>query len=340
MNLIELSEKFPTETEAIKHFELIRWGKKTKCAYCGSTDVSGFDAQQRRKCYQCKKTFSVTVGTQLQHTRIPLKTWMTAFAIVSNARKGVSSIQLGKDIGIQQRTAWTMYHEIRGLMSIENNDINPLEDIVETDTKQVRENTRKCEELAKGKRGGIPELDEEIRKYNEKGFKFKQGKYKKPCRMVKQKTGDGASEKKIMGAVQRDGNVIAHVIKTTGFNNLRKLIDKSVKKGTTKTVLLTDEAISMQKFKGIMNSIAINHFKMYSYKGLNTNTIESFWAIIERQIVGQHHHVDLKYLEKYVAETVFKFNNRKDDDMFETLVKISMSPKKQQIKNKKNCSTN
>ena len=67
---------------------------------------------------------------------------------------------------------------------------------------------------------------------------------------------------------------------------------------------------------------------MFSYKGLNTNTIESFWAIIERQIVGQHHHVDLKYLEKYVAETVFKFNNRKDDDMFETLVYNAMQPLK------------
>ena len=328
MNLIELNNKFPTETEAIKHFELIRWGKKAKCAYCGSTDVSGFDSQQRRKCYHCKKTFSVTVGTQLQRTRIPLKTWMTAFTIVSNARKGVSSVQLGKDIGIQQRTAWVMYHEIRDLMSIENNQINLLEDIVETDTKQVRENTRKCEELAKGKQRGIPEFDEEIRKYNEKGFKFKKGEYKKPCRTEKQKTGEAASEKKIMGAVQRDGNVIAHVIKTTGFHNLRKLIDKSVKKGATKTVLLTDEAVSMQKFKGIMNSIAINHFKMFSYKGLNTNTIESFWAIIERQIVGQHHHVDLKYLEKYVAETVFKFNNRKDDDMFETLVYNAMQPLK------------
>ena len=80
--------------------------------------------------------------------------------------------------------------------------------------------------------------------------------------------------------------------------------------------------------KKIIDHIKIDHSMMYSYKGVNSNTIESFWAIIERQIVGQHHHVDLKYLEKYVAETVFKFNNRKDDDMFETLVYNAMQPLK------------
>lgn len=67
---------------------------------------------------------------------------------------------------------------------------------------------------------------------------------------------------------------------------------------------------------------------MFSYRGINTNTIESFWAIIEHGIIGQIHHVSTKYLPKYVAEFVFKFNNRKKDDMFETLVKNSMLEKK------------
>lgn len=67
---------------------------------------------------------------------------------------------------------------------------------------------------------------------------------------------------------------------------------------------------------------------MFSYRGINTNTIESFWAIIECGIIGQFHHVSTKYLPKYVAEFVVKFNNRKKDDMFETLVKNSMLQKK------------
>ena len=87
---------------------------------------------------------------------------------------------------------------------------------------------------------------------------------------------------------------------------------------------MTDEGRGNQRFKHVMNQIIIDHSKLYSYKGLNTNTIESFWAIVERQIKGQHHHVSLEYLDKYVAECVFKFNNRNIDDMFETHVKLSM----------------
>ena len=120
---------------------------------------------------------------------------------------------------------------------------------------------------------------------------------------------------------------MAQVIKNTKFPELRKLIDRQVKKNRKKTVLITDEGRGNLEFKKIMNQIVIEHKKMYSYKGLNSNTIESFWAIIERQIKGQHHHVDIEYLDRYVAETVFKFNNRKKDDMFETLVKFSMLPR-------------
>lgn len=210
-------------------------------------------------------------------------------------------------------------------MTIENNEII-LDDIVELDSKIIDVDNRKCQAEQKGTSGSIPELDKEKEKYEAKGFKFKEGEYKKICKTGKQKTGESASDLKIGGAVQRDGNIIAHVIKKTSFEELKKII-ADVNKSKKKTVLLTDSARVNRKFSKIMNHISINHFKMYSYRGLNTNTIESFWAIIERQIKGQHHHVDLKYLEKYVAEAVFKFNNRNDDDMFETLVKNAMISK-------------
>jgi hypothetical protein len=126
------------------------------------------------------------------------------------------------------------------------------------------------------------------------------------------------------GVVEREGNVIAHVIQNTSFAEMKKLIDDHVKKSRKETVLLTDEGRGFVRMDNIINHIVIEHKKLYSYRGLNTNTIESFWAIVDRQIKGQHHHVDIEYLEKYVAEVVFKFNNRKNDDMFETLVKLSM----------------
>jgi hypothetical protein len=219
-----------------------------------------------------------------------------------------------------------MYHKIRDIMSIEN-DLIKLDNVVELDSKQIDVSMRKCQAESKGTPEYIPELDELKEKYEAEGFEFKEGEYKKPCKVGNQKRGLGASDLKIGGVVEREGNVVAEVIKNTSFTEMRKLIDKHVDKSKKNTVLMTDEAKGNLKFKQIMNQIVIDHSKLYSYKGLNTNTIESFWAFIERQIVGQHHHVDLKYLNKYVAETVFKFNNRKNDDMFETLVKLSMTEK-------------
>jgi hypothetical protein len=207
-------------------------------------------------------------------------------------------------------------------MAIENDGIR-LDNIVEMDTTTIDMSIRKCQVELKGTPKSIPKLDKEIEKYKGQ-FKFKEGDYKKPCKTGKQKTGGYASNLSVGGVVEREGNVIAHVIQNTSFAEMKKLIDDHVKKSRKETVLLTDEGRGFVRMDNIINHIVIEHKKLYSYRGLNTNTIESFWAIVDRQIKGQHHHVDIEYLEKYVAEVVFKFNNRKNDDMFETLVKLSM----------------
>ncbi|MFA5300215.1 MAG: IS1595 family transposase [Lutibacter sp.] len=324
MNLLELSNKFPNELEAIKFFEKARWGKIVKCPFCGSIVIGNRNADYRWHCKNCDKSFSVTTGTILHNTRLGLKTWLYAFGVISDAKKGLSAMQLQRNLGVHYETAWTMYHKIRDIMSIENDKIR-LDGIVELDTKQMDVSMRKCQAEKKGTPKVIPELDKAKTQFESKGFEFKEGDYKKPCKIGKQKPGLGASDLKMSGVVERNGYVVAEVIKNTTYSELKKIINKHVDKRKSKTVLMTDEGKGNLKFKTIMNQIIIDHKKLYSYKGLNTNTIESFWAFIERQVVGQHHHVDLEYLDKYLAETVFKFNNRKVDDMFETLVKLSMT---------------
>lgn len=323
MNIIEIANKYPTEIDAIKHFEKIRWSEGVICPYCNSKEIFNRASDFRWHCKKCKKSFSVKTETKIHDTRLPLKTWLFAFCIISNAKKGLSAKQLERDLNIDYKTAWTMYHKIRDLMSIENDAIK-LDGIVELDTKQMDVSMRKCQAEKKGTPKVIPELDNAKQKFEAKGFEFKEGDYKKPCKVGNQKRGLGASDLKMSGVVERNGNVVAEVIKNTSYSELKKIINAHVDKSKKATVLMTDEGKGNLKFKSIMNQIIIDHKKLYSYKGLNTNTIESFWAFIERQVVGQHHHVDLDYLDKYLAETVFKFNNRKDDDMFETLVKLSM----------------
>lgn len=324
MNIIEISQKFPTEIDVIKHFEIVRWGKNIKCPFCSSKNIGIRNKDYRWHCKACEKSFSVTTGTKIHNTKISLKTWLYAFGLISDAKKGISAKQLERNLGIHYETAWTMSHKIREMMTIENNDVM-LTDVTEIDTTFIGGKPRKYQYEKKGTPLIIPELDKLKDKYEAKGFEFIEGEYKKPAKIGKQKRGKGVADYKetVAGIVQRGGDIFAEVIKKTNFTELKKIIDKHVIKD--ESVLLMDKDTSQVKLGKIIDNIVIDHTKMYSYSGLNTNSIESFWAIVKRQIIGQHHHVSPKMLNNYVQEVVFKYNNRNIDDMFETLVKLSMS---------------
>lgn len=321
MNVIQISQKFPTEIDALLYFEGIRWKNKPKCPYCKSKNIGDRNKDFRFHCKNCQKSFSVTTGTMLHQTHIDFKTWLFAFSIIGDAKKGLSAMQLQRNLNISYPTAWTMYHKIRDLMAIENDAIR-LDNVLEIDSTGIGGKPRKFQYESKGTPKVIPELDKEKAFYEKQGFEFKEGEYKKPAKIGNQKRGKGSYKAEIPGIVQRDGNIIAEVVKRTNFNELNKLIEKYVEKENC--VLLMDEDTAQVKLSKIIDSIKIDHSKMYSYRGLNTNSIESFWAIIKRQILGQHHSVSVRHLSKYVAETVFKYNNRNEDDMFETLVRFSM----------------
>ena len=321
MNIIEISNRFPTELDAIQHFEKIRWGNTVTCPYCRSTAIFNRAKDFRYHCKSCDKSFSVKTETYLHDSRLPLKTWLFAFCLISNAKKGISALQLQRDIKVDYKTSWSIYHKIREIMSIENKDVL-LDDVTEIDSTYIGGKPRKCQAEKKGTPESIPKLDKLKAKYKSEGFEFNEGEYKKPCKVGKQPRGKGTDKEIVVGVVERGGDVFAEVVRNTNFPELKKIIDKHVK--ANKSVLMMDKDTSNVKLSKLIDSIVIDHSKMYSYKGLNTNSIESFWSIIKRQIIGQHHHVSPEYLNNYVQEAVFKYNNRKKDDMFETLVKLSM----------------
>lgn len=324
MNIIEITNKFPDELSAIKHFEHIRWGKMPKCAYCGSNDIGTRNNDGRLHCKQCNKTFSVTTNTNLHNTRLPLKTWLYAFAIVTDAKKGVSAKQLERNIGVHYETAWTMGHKIRSLMAIENQEIE-LSGILEMDETYIGGKPRKFNDGTTSdvrQAWKIPELDERIHDLKQAGIKLKRGRGNPAKSDVLPKRGRGTNKIPVVGIVSRNGDVIAEVMRKTSYSDLKKLVNKFVDKD--ESIMITDEYKGYNRFSEIIEHIKIDHQKLYSYKGVNTNSIESFWAIVKRGILGQYHQVSLKYLPDYVNEFVFKYNNRNMDDMFETLVKNSM----------------
>jgi len=321
MNLIEINEKFPDELSCIEHAEKIRFGEIVKCAYCGSISLSKRNKDFRHRCLDCKKGTSVTVNTALHDTRLPLKIWFMAFAIVSDAKKGLSALQLKRNLGLHYETAFKMYHKIRDFMVEDNKGISELEGIVEMDETYV--GAKRPRLPNSGERGNhetepMPKLDERVKELKKEGFNFKAEKGNPAFIDDDIKRGRGTKKTPVVGIIERDGNVVAEVMKNTTFENLKEMLEKFVNEEDS--VLVTDEYSGYSKMDRIIEHVTIDHKKMYSYKGVNTNSIESFWAIIKRQIMGQHHHVSAKYLPKYVSEAVFKYNNRKEDNMFEILM--------------------
>lgn len=328
MNIVEISEKFPTELDAVKYFEQKRWGDAPICAYCESPNLSKRGKDLRFKCYSCGKSTFVTVDTALHSTNMGLKKWMFAFSIVCDAKKGLSALQLQRNLNISYPTALNMYHKMRNLMIIENDTIE-LDGIVEMDEMYVGGKPRKFNNGETNKplvKTSIPELDERIDELKEVGIKFKRGKGNPAKSAENPKRGRGTSKIPVIGIVERNGDVVAQVSKQVTSKQLKEMVQKYV--DVDDSVLISDEYKGYSRMDEIIEHVKIDHQRLYSYKGVNTNSIESFWAIIRRQIIGQHHQVSLKHLPKYVAEAVFKYNNRKVDDMFETLVMNAMKSHK------------
>jgi transposase-like protein len=113
MNIIEIYKKFPTEKDCIKHLEKVRWSGKPICPYCTSGKVTQVPKEMRHHCNNCNTSYSVTVGTIFHHTHLPLQKWFLALSLILNAKKGVSSRQLARDIEVTKDTARSMQMRVR-----------------------------------------------------------------------------------------------------------------------------------------------------------------------------------------------------------------------------------
>jgi transposase-like protein len=130
-NIMQLMERYPDESSARKYFEHLRWGDKITCPHCESSKkIYSFNDGKLYKCSECKKQFTVRVGTIFEQSSIPLRKWLFALYMTINHKKGISSIQLSKDLGVTQKSAWFMLHRIRKFT--ENKDMK-LKGTVEAD---------------------------------------------------------------------------------------------------------------------------------------------------------------------------------------------------------------
>ncbi|HTB30900.1 MAG TPA: IS1595 family transposase, partial [Bacteroidia bacterium] len=223
---------------------------------------------------QCYKKFSVKVGTIFENSKIPLRIWFAAIYLCTSHKKGVSSLQLGRDLNIPQKTAWFLGQRIREMLK----DKQPtmLSNAVEVD-----------ETFIGGK-------DKNRHNHKKKGT-----------------IGRGTQEDKIvvLGLVERDGKVVATQIPDTKAQTIVPLIEKHVKKGST---MLTDEwyAYGQLHLKGYEHKSVQHNLKIYVVGDTHTNTIENFWSVLKRGLYGIYHYTSKKHIDRYLAEFSARYNTR------------------------------
>lgn len=271
-SLFELARVFNTEQKCIDYLEELIWN---------GNPVSPFDSTSKvYKCagnkYKCKNTglyFNVKTNTMFDSTKIELQKWFMAIWLVTSHKKGISSHQLAKDIQVTQKTAWFMLQRIRNCFDVENN--HELDNKVEAD-----------ETFIGGKNKN---------RHADKKVENSQG------RSCKDKT-------PVFGMVERQGKLVAKKVETTSGEHLTPEIIKVVKQSAT---LYTDEWLGYNAINRIYDHLFVKHnAKEFVNGDVYTNTIEGFWSILKRGIMGIYHFVSKKHLQFYVDEFVFRYNTR------------------------------
>jgi transposase-like protein len=283
MNLFNLFQRYQDNEDAVAYLESIRWKDGVICPYCQSDKTCKHHVKNRQKkwqCWNCQHSFSVTVKTIFHHTHIPLNKWFWLISLMLNAKKGLSACQAARDLGMRRPTVWSMMHRIRKSMATDQATL--LQGIVEMDETYVDGKPRK----------GNHDNDE-----NDKGNPRGRGTKKTP----------------VVGMVEREGNV--KMTMASKYELKAPDLEKLVRKGVDieETILITDEYKGYLGMKNLIAHLTINHQKSYADGDVHTNTIESFWAILKRGIMGQFHKVSKSYLQNYLYEFEYRYNRRKQD---------------------------
>ena len=284
-NLRELIVSMPTEQACREYLVQQRWNGKPKCAYCGCEVVYSIEDGKRFKCgsKECYKKFSVTVGTFMHASNIKLTHWLMAIYVVTAHKKGISSYQLGKDIGVSQKSAWFMIHRIREMMRTVPD--KKLKGIVEADEMYVG--------------GSFSNKHVSVRKkYAEEGNNWQQNKTT------------------VLGMIERGGKASATAIYQDTATTIVTTIQDKIRK---KTKVVTDTHSYYSTLSANYKHTTVNHSaNQFKVGNSYTNTIEGVFSHFKRMVYGIYHHVSPKHTQRYLDEFIMRYNSRelKDAERF------------------------
>jgi transposase-like protein len=282
--------EFHDEQAAYDYVEARIWPQGATCPKCGEQDrVSKMGGKSTRigayKCYKCRKPFTVKVGTIFESSHVKMNIWLQAIYLMCASKKGISSNQLHRTLGVTLKTAWFMSHRIREAMR--SGDLSPM-----------------------GGGGGIVEVDEtyfgtsdETRKRRKKHKSLKKNRNKK-FRVH----GGGSHKNIVLTLLDREGNTRSfHVDKATKANILpilRANLDAEAR-------VITDESGVYGELDQEYMHAFVNHSKgEYGRGEITTNSVEGYYSIFKRGMKGVYQHCSEKHLHRYLAEYDFRYSNR------------------------------
>jgi IS1 family transposase len=279
MSIAEFERMFPDEEACCAYLVSRRWPEGVACPRCGAFNPHKLPNRPWSwQCYACAPEtsyrFSHIAGRIFENTNKPLRAWFRVIHLMLTSKKGMSALQIMRYMGFgSYKTAWSMCHKVRTAL-IE--DIKQLGGIVEVDETFV---------------GGLAKN----RHWDKGGGGGGTG-------------GIGSGKTPIVGAVKRKGNVIARVINNVRADTLTAFVREAVSHKVS--LLCTDQWVGYPSLDGEYPHEVIDHSKeQYVVGAVHTQTIEGFWSIIKRGIVGSFHKVSRKYMPLYVAEFQFRYNN-------------------------------
>jgi len=302
MNLIDVSKHFGTPEACNDFLEQMRWPDGVRCVKCNSPKVTKYTKQEGTRtrknpktgkieekpvparilyvCRECKNQFSVGAGTIFNDTHLDLQKWFQAVALMVNAKKGLSALQLKRDLGTAYKTSWYLSMRIRKAMGlVEAAEEKPLTGTIEADEAYMGS-----------------------KKYDKRR---KRGPWEK---------------EPVFGMIERGGKARTyHMPEVTRKNVADKIKDDISIKADA---LYTDDSSLYDKVPAnVKKHEIVNHSAHEWVRGdVHTGTIDGYWGLLKRGVIGSFHQISVKHLHRYLSEFQFKWNHRKAQEIFMLVV--------------------
>ena len=269
ISTFQLFEMFPNTDSARVYLEGRLWPEGPRCPVCGLGDRITTRKGGFYRCNQCSEDFTVRTGTIFERSHVPLHKWVYAMYLLVTARKGISSMQLAKEIGVTQKTAWFMLGRLREACG---KDLTMLQGLVEVDETYV---------------GGI-----EANKHESKKLKAGRGTVGKQA---------------VLGLREKGGRTKAVKIDSTDAGTITDVIVQNVAVGSTLHTDEAQAYGDIGGL--FFSHDTVNHSAgEFVRDGVTTNSIESVFAVLKRGLIGVYHHASPKHVGRYVDEFAFRLN--------------------------------